>query len=187
MGSFRIASKLGKARKGVLETNSGEIRTPFFMPIATKGAVKGLDPTDLESAGAQIVLANTYHLWLRPGDATIAKFGKDGLHSFMGWKGPILSDSGGYQVFSLAKLRKMSERGVEFRSHLDGEKRMLTPEIPCRASSCRTASRIRACRSTFLASASPASGLTTVRLGHSLGRGRPDQRDEMDSRRAARA
>ncbi len=128
---FKIISKTGSARAGVLETAHGKLNTPFFMSIASKGAVKGLDSSDLKNIKAPIVLANTYHLWLRPGDKLIGKVKSKNLsklHAFMNWDGPILSDSGGFQVFSLAKLRKISEKGVEFRSHIDGEKKMLAPE-----------------------------------------------------------
>ena len=116
----------GAARAGTLATPHGEIATPAFMPVATQGSVKSLGPDDLKAAGAQIVLANTYHLWLRPGPELVQELG--GLHRFMGWDGPILTDSGGFQVFSLSKLRRLGDEGVEFRSHLDGSLRLLTPE-----------------------------------------------------------
>lgn len=119
-------SKKSKARAGELKTSRGIIKTPFFMPIATKAAVKTLDSLDMKSLGAQILLSNTYHLYLRPGMEVIKKAG--GLHKFMNWQGPILTDSGGYQVFSLAKIRQISERGVKFRSHIDGSEHLLTPE-----------------------------------------------------------
>lgn len=128
---FKIISKTGSARAGVLKTAHGKINTPFFMSIASKGAVKGMDADDLKNIGAPIVLANTYHLWLRPGDKLISKAKANNLsklHAFMNWDGPILSDSGGFQVFSLAKIRKISEKGVEFRSHIDGDKKTLVPE-----------------------------------------------------------
>lgn len=116
----------GAARRGVIATPHGEIETPAFMPVATQGSVKSLGPDDLRAAGAQIVLANTYHLLLRPGHELVRDMG--GLHRFMAWDGPILTDSGGFQVFSLSKLRRLGEDGVEFRSHLDGSRRLLTPE-----------------------------------------------------------
>ncbi|MBU4369373.1 tRNA guanosine(34) transglycosylase Tgt [Patescibacteria group bacterium] len=119
-------SKLSNARLGKLTTQHGIIKTPFFMPIATRAAVKGLTTKELKELKAQIILSNTYHLFLRPGTEIIRKAG--GLHKFMNWPGPILTDSGGYQVFSLAKIRKIQESGVEFRSEIDGQKIMLTPE-----------------------------------------------------------
>lgn len=115
-----------KARLTELKTQRGIIKGPFFMPIATKGAVKYLTYEDLKNLEAQIVLSNTYHLFLKPGQELMEKFG--GLHKMMNWTGPILTDSGGFQVFSLAKTRKLSEKGVEFASHIDGSKIMLTPE-----------------------------------------------------------
>jgi queuine tRNA-ribosyltransferase len=123
---FTIAAKDGAARAGVIETPHGEIKTPAFMPVGTAATVKGMMPESVKAAGAEIVLANTYHLMLRPGAERIAKLG--GLHTFMNWPGPLLTDSGGYQVMSLSKLRKISEEGVAFQSHLDGAKWMLTPE-----------------------------------------------------------
>ncbi len=114
------------ARGGRIATAHGTVETPNFMPVATAGTVKGITPAQLEEAGAQIVLANTYHLALRPGVDLVETQG--GLHRFMGWPGPILTDSGGYQVFSLASLRKVSEEGVDFRSHVDGARLALTPE-----------------------------------------------------------
>ena len=117
----------GPARRGRLLTAHGAVETPAFMPVGTAGAVKAVTPRDLEAAGARIVLANTYHLHLRPGDELIARQG--GLHRFMGWPGPILTDSGGYQVFSLAARRVIAEDGVRFRSHLDGSEQELSPEI----------------------------------------------------------
>ena len=108
------------------KTAHGAIETPAFMPVGTQGAVKALTPQHLEDIGASIILGNTYHLMLRPGDELIARRG--GLHKFIGWNKPILTDSGGYQVFSLAERRKIDENGVEFRSHLDGSSHLLTPE-----------------------------------------------------------
>jgi queuine tRNA-ribosyltransferase len=124
--SFRVTSHDGAARRGVLETPHGTVQTPAFMPVGTRGAIKGVTFRDVEDAGAEIVLGNTYHLHLRPGDELIARAG--GLHRFIGWPHPILTDSGGYQVFSLAAMRKVTEQGVEFRSHLDGTLCALTPE-----------------------------------------------------------
>ena len=114
------------ARRGRLFTARGTVDTPAFMPVGTYGAVKSLAPEEVAATGAQILLGNTYHLFLRPGHEVIASLG--GLHRFMGWSGPILTDSGGFQVFSLASLRKVTDAGVEFRSHLDGALHMLTPE-----------------------------------------------------------
>ncbi|HLW83063.1 MAG TPA: tRNA guanosine(34) transglycosylase Tgt [Candidatus Acidoferrales bacterium] len=114
------------ARLGRLETPHGIVETPAFMPVGTLGSVKGLTQESLESIGAQIILANTYHLFLRPGAELIREMG--GLHKFISWPHPILTDSGGYQVFSLAALRKITDEGVEFRSHLDGSARFLSPE-----------------------------------------------------------
>src|SRR5207247_1553558 len=116
----------GAARRARLTTAHGAVDTPAFMPVGTRGTVKALGPDDLIAAGAQIVLANTYHLLLRPGHDLIRDLG--GLHRFMAWDGPILTDSGGFQVFSLAKIRTMSENGVEFRSPIDGSTHLLTPE-----------------------------------------------------------
>ncbi len=114
------------ARAGTIHTPHGTIQTPIFMPVGTQATVKSVAPEELRAAGAQIILANTYHLMLRPGSALIDSFG--GLHSFMHWDGPILTDSGGFQVWSLGHLRKLSEEGVSFKSHLDGSTHMLTPE-----------------------------------------------------------
>ena len=114
------------ARRGRLTTPHGAIETPFFMPVGTQAAVKGLTQEALEELGAEIILANTYHLYLRPGHEVIRKLG--GLHQFMSWPRPILTDSGGYQVFSLSGLRKITDDGVRFRSHLDGSEHFLTPE-----------------------------------------------------------
>src|SRR5947208_4578437 len=109
-----------------MTTAHGEVETPAFMPVGTQGAVKGITHRDLESIGAQILLSNTYHLYLRPGDDLIARRG--GLHRFIGWSRPILTDSGGYQVFSLSARRTIDEAGAHFRSHLDGSPHTLTPE-----------------------------------------------------------
>jgi queuine tRNA-ribosyltransferase len=126
MFSFRVEARSGRARAGLLTTPHGAVRTPAFMPVGTAGAVKALTLRDLHEIGAEIVLANTYHLMLRPGDELVAQLG--GLHRFTGWDGPYLTDSGGYQVFSLAALRTLSEEGVGFASHLDGTRHLLTPE-----------------------------------------------------------
>ena len=115
------------ARAGVFHTPHGDIKTPVFMPVGTQATVKGLRPTDLDEMGAQIILSNTYHLFLRPGHEIVKEAG--GLHKFMDYNKPILTDSGGFQVFSLSDLRKVSPDGVEFRSHLSGEKFMMTPEL----------------------------------------------------------
>ena len=123
---FEVTACDGRARRGRLLTAHGAVETPAFMPVGTAGAVKAVTPRDLAAAGAAMVLANTYHLHLRPGDELIARRG--GLHRFMGWSGPILTDSGGYQVFSLAARRVIDEDGVRFRSHLDGSEHELTPE-----------------------------------------------------------
>ena len=122
-----IATDPSGARRGRLKTLHGEADTPAFMPVGTHGAVRSLSPEEVAACGSQIVLSNTYHLYLRPGQETIARLG--GLHRFMGWKGPILTDSGGFQVFSLSTLRRLSDEGVEFRSHLDGSSHLLTPEV----------------------------------------------------------
>ena len=124
---FDLLRQDGAARAGRLTTPHGAVETPAFMPVATLGTVKSLSPADLRAAGAQIVLANTYHLFLRPGHELVREMG--GLHRFMAWDGPILTDSGGFQVFSLSKLRRLGEEGVEFHSHIDGSLRLLTPEI----------------------------------------------------------
>jgi queuine tRNA-ribosyltransferase len=123
---FKILHRDGAARRGELTTAHGVVQTPAFMPVGTRAAVKSVTQRDLEDLGAEIVLGNTYHLYLKPGDGLIARCG--GLHRFMGWNRPILTDSGGYQVFSLASIRKIREEGAEFRSHLDGSLHMLTPE-----------------------------------------------------------
>ena len=124
--SFSIAATDGKARTGKITMQRGDIRTPAFMPVGTAATVKAMKPETVRATGADIILGNTYHLMLRPGAERVAKLG--GLHKFMNWDRPILTDSGGYQVMSLSDLTKMSENGVEFQSHLDGSRHMLTPE-----------------------------------------------------------
>ncbi len=124
--SFHIEQSDGAARRGVFQTPHGTVETPAFMAVGTLATVKALDPQDLRAAGAQMILSNAYHLHLRPGDDVVRDMG--GLHRFMGWDGPILTDSGGFQVFSLATLRTVDEGGVEFRSHIDGSMRRFTPE-----------------------------------------------------------
>ena len=124
--SFSIAATDGKARTGTIAMRRGEIRTPAFMPVGTAATVKAMKPADVRASGADIILGNTYHLMLRPGAERIARLG--GLHDFMGWERPILTDSGGYQVMSLSELSKLSEEGVTFKSHLDGSRHMLSPE-----------------------------------------------------------
>ena len=126
MIDFQVSNQDGTARAGKLDTPHGNILTPIFMPVGTLGTVKAAAPEKLKALGTQILLGNTYHLHLRPGDELIHKLG--GLHRFMNWDGPILTDSGGFQVFSLAKLLKREEEGVVFRSHIDGRKVKLTPE-----------------------------------------------------------
>ncbi len=126
IGNFEIIATDGLARTGRQATAHGEFETPAFMPVGTQGTVKAVNPRQLKELNAQIILSNTYHLHLRPGDEVIKNLG--GLHQFMNWSGPILTDSGGYQVFSLAKLRKISADGVEFNSHIDGAKIFFTPE-----------------------------------------------------------
>ena len=123
---FDIHSTAGAARAGVFVTPHGPVETPAFMAVGTLATVKALDPDDLRAVGAQMILSNAYHLHLRPGDELVRQLG--GLHGFMQWDGPILTDSGGFQVFSLEGLRTVSEQGVEFRSHIDGSKRFFTPE-----------------------------------------------------------
>lgn len=123
---FRIDARDGKARAGRIAMARGDIRTPAFMPVGTAATVKAMKPETVRRTGADIILGNTYHLMLRPGAERVAKLG--GLHKFMNWQRPILTDSGGYQVMSLSDLRKLTEKGVEFRSHIDGSKHMLTPE-----------------------------------------------------------
>ncbi len=120
-------SGLSHARRGRLKLNHGTIETPIFMPVGTYGSVKAMDPIELKEVGSQIILGNTFHLWLRPGTAVLDKFG--GLHKFMGWDGPILTDSGGFQVFSLGAMRKITEEGVKFASPIDGSRQFLSPEV----------------------------------------------------------
>jgi len=124
--AFSIDATDGRARTGAISMIRGDIRTPAFMPVGTAATVKAMRPADVRASGADIILGNTYHLMLRPGAERVARLG--GLHGFMGWERPILTDSGGYQVMSLADLRKLSEEGVRFQSHLDGSAHMLTPE-----------------------------------------------------------
>ena len=126
MLAFDLLATDGHARRGRLTLNHGTIETPIFMPVGTYGAVKAMSPAELETIGAQIILGNTFHLWLRPGISVLEAFG--GLHDFNGWQRPILTDSGGFQVFSLGKMRKISEEGVRFASPINGDKLLLTPE-----------------------------------------------------------
>ena len=123
---FDLIATDGAARMGRIETAHGVIDTPAFMPVGTAGTVKATTPEMVAETGAQVILGNTYHLMLRPGVERVERFG--GLHTFMNWPGPILTDSGGFQVMSLTELRKLTENGVEFRSHIDGAKHHLTPE-----------------------------------------------------------
>src|SRR5919205_3726390 len=124
--SFRLIATDGEARCGEIATPHGPVATPAFMPVGTQATVKGLAPETVRETGAEILLGNTYHLMLRPGAERIGALG--GLHRFMNWQRPILTDSGGFQVMSLAKLRRIDETGVTFRSHLDGSAHLLTPE-----------------------------------------------------------
>jgi len=123
---FTLLHRDGNARAGIISTDRGEVPTPIFMPVGTQGAVKAIEPRELEEVGARIILGNTYHLYLRPGTKVIEAAG--GLHRFSGWDHPILTDSGGYQVFSLSELRDLTEEGVQFKSHLDGSLHLFTPE-----------------------------------------------------------
>ena len=125
-GIFTVSHTDGQARRGILHTAHGPVQTPIFMPVGTVGSVKAVAPDDLLALGAEIILGNTYHLYLRPGAELVARRG--GLHGFAAWPRPVLTDSGGFQAFSLSELRKFSEEGVEFRSHLDGSRHMFTPE-----------------------------------------------------------
>ena len=126
MLNFTLSHQDGLARRGLMRLRHGEVQTPIFMPVGTYGAVKGMSPAALKDIGAQIILGNTFHLWLRPGTEVIQKFG--GLHGFNAWAGPILTDSGGFQVWSLAELRNISEEGVRFASPINGDRLFLTPE-----------------------------------------------------------
>ena len=126
MLDFTLSHQDGLARRGLMRLRHGEVQTPIFMPVGTYGAVKGMSPAALKDIGAQIILGNTFHLWLRPGTEVIQKFG--GLHGFNAWAGPILTDSGGFQVWSLAELRNISEEGVRFASPINGDRLFLTPE-----------------------------------------------------------
>ena len=123
---FELLGKSGSARHGVIHTARGDIRTPAFMPVGTAATVKAMLPASVAATGADVVLGNTYHLMLRPGAERVAALG--GLHRFMNWPRPILTDSGGFQVMSLSKLRTLSEDGVRFRSHIDGSEHFLSPE-----------------------------------------------------------
>lgn len=125
--NFRLHHTDGAARAGELETPHGKALTPFFMPVATQATVKGLTPEEVKDVGARVVLSNAYHLYLRPGVETVVNLG--GLHKFMGWDGPILTDSGGFQAFSMGPLRKVSDDGIRFRSHIDGSEHNFTPEL----------------------------------------------------------
>src|ERR1700704_2567816 len=124
--SFTIAARDGRARAGAIAMRRGEVKTPAFMPVGTAATVKAMKPADVRASGADIILGNTYHLMLRPGAERVARLG--GLHAFMRWKGPIITDSGGFQVMSLSKLRKITDAGVTFQSHIDGSTHVLTPE-----------------------------------------------------------
>ena len=126
MNTIQILKEEGRARLGIIRTQHGEIDTPVFMPVGTQGIVKATSPKDLKEMGIKIILANAYHLYLRPGDALIREMG--GIHKFVGWGGAVLTDSGGYQIFSLGVLREIKEDGVLFQSHIDGSRHFLTPE-----------------------------------------------------------
>lgn len=126
MFEFEIKARSDAARVGVLTLPHGSVETPVFMPVGTQGSVRALSPNDLRGAGATLVLANTYHLHVRPGEQVVEKLGA--LHRFMGWDRPLLTDSGGFQVFSLEGSRRVDDDGVEFQSHVDGSRRTLTPE-----------------------------------------------------------
>jgi queuine tRNA-ribosyltransferase len=150
---FRLEASSGRARAATLETPHGPIHTPAFMPVGTHGAVKALTPDQVRAAGAEMVLANTYHLTLRPGEGTVAKLG--GLHAFMCWDGPILTDSGGFQVFSLPTA-EISDRGVRFRNELDGSELVLTPERSIEIQNCaRTLATTRRCSASCRAAPTP--------------------------------
>ncbi|MBN2456282.1 MAG: tRNA guanosine(34) transglycosylase Tgt [Sedimentisphaerales bacterium] len=158
MGNFEILNQDSNcpARRGLLRTSHGDIETPVFMPVGTAGAVKGILPQQLKDIGTKMVLANTYHLLLRPGAEVIEKLG--GLHNFMAWHGPILTDSGGYQIFSLAPLVRIDEDGVEFTSHIDGAKIYLTPERAIKVQS-QLAPDIAMCLDECISCSVPASEL----------------------------
>ena len=126
IADFKLEAVDQDARAGILHTRRGDLQTPIFMPVGTYGAVKGVTPEELRQTGSRIILGNTFHLMLRPGAERVAKLG--GLHRFMNWERPILTDSGGFQVMSLSDLRKLTEDGVTFKSHIDGSKHMLSPE-----------------------------------------------------------
>ena len=130
IADFKLEAVDQDARAGILHTRRGDLQTPIFMPVGTYGAVKGVTPEELRQTGSRIILGNTFHLMLRPGTEVISKLG--GLHEFMHWDGPILTDSGGFQVFSLAENRKISEQGVVFKSPVDGSKVTIDPEISMR-------------------------------------------------------
>ncbi|MBK5189722.1 MAG: tRNA-guanine transglycosylase, partial [Gemmatimonadaceae bacterium] len=123
---FSVQARDGRARAGVFRTPHGDVETPAFMPVGTGATVKALDPLDLRAMGAQMILSNAYHLHLRPGEDVVRAMG--GIHRFMAWDGPLLTDSGGFQVFSLEGMRTVSEDGVAFQSHIDGSRRLFTPE-----------------------------------------------------------
>ena len=125
--NFQLQHTDGAARAGELETPHGKALTPLFMPVATQATVKALTPEEVKAAGAQLILSNAYHLYLRPGVETVRKMG--GLHAFMGWDGPILTDSGGFQAFSMGPLRKVTDDGIRFRSHIDGSEHNFTPQL----------------------------------------------------------
>ena len=127
MLKFELLKTEGRARRGTLTLNHGVVQTPIFMPVGTYGTVKGVTPRSLNEMGAQIILGNTFHLWMRPGLDVVKQFG--GLHRFESWSKPILTDSGGFQVWSLGAMRKISEEGVKFASPVNGDKLLLTPEV----------------------------------------------------------
>ena len=126
LNDFSVSHTEGKARAGLLKTSRGYVETPVFMPVGTAATVKAMTPETLKTIGSQILLCNTYHLMIRPGEKVVNHLG--GLNKFMNWSGPILTDSGGFQVMSLSKLRQLDENGVTFRSHIDGKKFLLSPE-----------------------------------------------------------
>lgn len=125
MLNYKLIKTDGNARRGQITLNHGVVETPIFMPVGTYGSVKAMSPLELKEIGAQIILGNTFHLWLRPGTDVLDKFG--GLHGFMGWDKPVLTDSGGFQVFSLGEMRKITEEGVKFASPINGDKLFLSP------------------------------------------------------------